>query len=102
MVRAVSDKVESFENDPFSAFQGSQGSSPTSGILFDNMVDKSRIQIYTVTGALVFESGNELPGGSFQWSTRNGDGKDVASGVYFALISGPGNSPIVRKIVVIR
>ncbi len=74
----------------------------TSGIVFDSLTGSTRIKIYTVNGTLVWESPPAIIGGTYRWDVRNGDGVDVASGVYFALITGPGSPPVIRKIAVIR
>jgi surface antigen len=39
---------------------------------------------------------------SVSWDVRNQDGRDAASGAYFAVISAPGQKSVVKKLVVIR
>jgi hypothetical protein len=75
---------------------------PTSGIIFDSLTGDAKIRIYTVAGSLVWESPNTIIGGLYQWDGRNGDGREVVSGVYFAVITGTASEPVVRKIVVLR
>ncbi|MFA5138909.1 MAG: hypothetical protein WC728_06710 [Elusimicrobiota bacterium] len=74
----------------------------TSGLIFDGLTQRASVRIYTVTGSLVWESAPENTGGLIRWDARNGDRNDVASGVYFAVISSEGMKPLVRKIVVLR
>lgn len=75
---------------------------PTSGVVFDNLTSSSKIKIYTVTGALVWESETDHFGGLVRWDGNTGDGREAASGVYFAVITSSGHDPVVRKLVVIR
>ncbi|MFH2202328.1 MAG: hypothetical protein ABIJ96_04395 [Elusimicrobiota bacterium] len=84
------------EGKPYSA-----GDS-TSGILFDNLTPSSKIKIYTVNGSLVWESRLISAGGIYRWDARNGDSREVASGIYFAVITSDGENAIVRKIAIIR
>ncbi|MCG2711200.1 MAG: SBBP repeat-containing protein [Candidatus Omnitrophica bacterium] len=73
-----------------------------SGILFDNLPASVDIKIYTVTGQLVAKFGSTASSGKIQWDVKNDSGKDVASGIYIAVISSPGQETIVRKVAVIR
>ncbi len=73
-----------------------------SGIIFDNLTQGTEIRIYTMSGRLVTGMDNPTPVGAVRWDARNQDGRDVASGAYFAVIKAPGHKPVVRKIVIIR
>lgn len=75
---------------------------PNSGIIFDNLPQATTIKIYTLTGQLVTAIDSNAPAGRIQWDARNGAGRDVATGVYFAVISSPGQSPATKKLLVIR
>ncbi|MDE2293016.1 MAG: fibronectin type III domain-containing protein, partial [Elusimicrobia bacterium] len=72
------------------------------GIVFDNLPGTASIKIYTLSGRLVDEFDASTTNGKVQWDVRNRDGRDVASGGYFAVISSPGSKTIVRKLLIIR
>jgi hypothetical protein len=72
-----------------------------SGIVFSGLPSSARIRIYAVDGRLVADLDNR--GASrLQWDARNGRGKDVASGAYFAVISSPGLKTVTRRLSIIR
>lgn len=75
---------------------------PNSGILFDNLPASARIRVYTVTGQLVADFSSAATSGKLQWNVKNDGGKDVATGVYLAVISSPGAKTVTKKVVVIR
>jgi hypothetical protein len=84
------------EGKPFSA------GDPTSGIVFDNLPGAVSIKIYTASGRLVAQFDSSTGAGTVHWDAKNRDGRDVASGGYFAVISSPGFKEIIRKIAIIR
>ncbi|MCR4294508.1 MAG: T9SS type A sorting domain-containing protein, partial [Elusimicrobia bacterium] len=73
-----------------------------SGIIFANLASASEIKIYTLTGRLVSRLDSPTIAGTVRWDARNQDGRDVASGAYFAVITAPGQKSVVKKLVVIR
>ncbi|MBI2384944.1 MAG: right-handed parallel beta-helix repeat-containing protein [Elusimicrobia bacterium] len=73
-----------------------------SGILFANLAAGSEIRVYTMTGRLVSSLDTPTIAGTVRWDARNQDGRDVASGAYFAVISAPGQKSVVKKLVIIR
>ena len=75
---------------------------PNSGIVFGNLPAQVTIKIYTVTGKLVAEFSTNDSLGSLQWDARNSVGQDVASGGYMAVITSPGQTRVVKKLLVIR
>lgn len=75
---------------------------PTSGIIFDNLPPDARLSVYTVAGSLVWEAPGPAQGGLRRWDARTGDGSDVASGVYFLVVTAQGGGTRVEKLVVIR
>jgi len=74
---------------------------PNTGLVFDGLPANARIQIFTVDGRLVVELAN---GGAaaVQWDVKNGAGRDVATGGYFAVVSSPGLRSVVRRLSIIR
>ncbi len=76
---------------------------PASGIVFDNLTQSARIQIYTITGELVWEKTTDTSSGKLQWDGKNNSGRNAASGGYFAVITDTADgSKITRKIAVVR
>ncbi len=76
---------------------------PASGIVFDNLTQSARIQIYTITGELVWEKVTDASSGKLQWDGKNNSGRNAASGGYFAVITDTADgSKITRKIAVVR
>ncbi|MDX6770622.1 MAG: G8 domain-containing protein [Elusimicrobiota bacterium] len=74
----------------------------TTGIIFDNLPAAVVIEIYSLTGRRVARFDTSASGGLIRWDARNTDGRDVASGGYFAVISSPGLKSTVKKLLIIR
>ncbi len=73
------------------------------GIFFDQLpATASTINIYTVSGQKVTSFDASSASGKINWDARNGDGRDVASGLYLAVISSPSSKPVTKKILIIR
>jgi hypothetical protein len=77
-------------------------SDATTGIIFDNLPAIVVIEIYSITGRKVARFDTTASGGLIRWDARNTDGRDVASGGYFAVISSPGLKSTVKKLLIIR
>jgi len=75
---------------------------PNSGIVFDNLPTSVTITIYTLTARRVARLSTTAGAGKIQWDARNEDGRDAASGGYFAVIESPGQARVVRRFAVIR
>ncbi|MCX5785110.1 MAG: hypothetical protein NTX59_05435 [Elusimicrobia bacterium] len=73
-----------------------------SGVIFDNLTEQAAIKIYTITGQLVARLSSENSGGRLQWDVKNDSGRSVASGGYIAVITSPGHSTVVKKILIVR
>lgn len=71
-------------------------------IYFDNLTEKVKIQIFTIAGRLVRELNEVTNSQRLNWDVRNDDGEDLASGVYFYLISDEHGNKAKGKIAVIR
>ena len=91
----IPDDGDADNGRPFSAGDAN------SGIVFDQITDDASIRVYDVTGRIVWSYDSPATQGRVQWDVRNRDGKDVASGVYFAVIKGGGQT-ITKKIAIIR
>jgi len=76
---------------------------PDSGILFDNLTQAVKIEVYTLSGELVWKRATDSSGGKLRWDGRNAGGREVASGGYFAVITDPvAGSTAVKKLAIIR
>ncbi len=75
---------------------------PTSGILFDSLPPTGEIRVYSVTGALVWRSPGPASGGLLRWDSINGDGIEVASGIYFVVVTDSEGNSTAGKLAVIR
>ncbi|MBU2574749.1 MAG: fibronectin type III domain-containing protein [Elusimicrobia bacterium] len=76
---------------------------PDSGIIFANLTQTCRVEIYTVSGELVWEKATDDSSGKIQWNVKNKKGEDAAFGVYIALILDTlTGEKAVRKIAVIK
>lgn len=77
-------------------------SNPSSGIIFDTLTPSATIKIYTASGQLVRTLGPPNGSGAIQWDVLNDNGRDVATGLYLAIITSPGVSKSVKKVVIVR
>ncbi|MBI3012368.1 MAG: T9SS type A sorting domain-containing protein [Elusimicrobia bacterium] len=68
------------------------------GIRFDLLPANTDIRIYTLAGELVIQM-NAGATGALQWNAKNENGSDVASGVYFALLKGGGETKTVKLAI---
>ena len=84
------------EGKPFNA------SDITTGIIFDRLPASVTIKIYTVSGQPVAKFTPTLGTGTLRWDGRNDSGRDVASGLYVAVITSANLPSVTRKILVIR
>jgi len=75
---------------------------PDSGIIFDNLPQNVKVKIYTLTGQLTRSLSSSDSNGKLRWDVLNDSGQDVATGGYIAVISSPGTSAVVKKLLVIR
>ncbi len=75
-------------------------------VRFRNVSESSKIQIYTLAGDLVRELENVVTGGeergNIEWDTRNGEGNEVASGVYIYRVTDATGAEFVSKVTIIR
>ena len=77
---------------------GTGGAHDRASMKFDNLAADTSIRIYNVAGELV----RDLPSSSVgfvEWDGKNGDGKRVSSGVYFARLKSGGLDRIIKIAV---
>jgi len=72
-------------------------------ITFDNIPDQSTIRIYTLMGDQIKEMRTTFADANQKlWDTRNEQGKKVASGVYFYLITTPEGTSHKGRVAIVR
>ncbi|MDI6782301.1 MAG: T9SS type A sorting domain-containing protein, partial [bacterium] len=69
-------------------------------ITFDNLTSECKIRIYDIVGELVYEKESTGSQSKVEWDITTGD--DVASGVYFYVITNPAGEQVIDKVAVIR
>jgi len=84
------------EGRPFTA------ADPNSGIIIDNLPVDFHLKIFTLAGELVAHFDSSSGPGKVRWDARNDVGRDVASGIYFAVITSQGTQKVTKKIAIIR
>ena len=73
------------------------------GLIFDDLAGEGLIRIYTLAGDLVRELAfSAADNGCRAWDGRNAAGRNVASGIYLAVIKSRGGGSIVKKLAVER
>lgn len=100
-IRVFPNPFKPNDGDPDNGSPYSAGD-PDSGITFDNLPRNVTITIFTLTGREVAKLAVDSASGRAQWDVRGSDGKDVASGGYLAVLTSPGSSEVVKRILVIR
>ncbi|RMH57425.1 MAG: T9SS C-terminal target domain-containing protein, partial [Candidatus Hydrogenedentota bacterium] len=74
----------------------------STGLIFGNVTSTVDIEIFNMAGRRISAIHATNTGGNVQWDVKNDDGRDVASGVYFAIIRSPNGDRVVKKFMVIR
>lgn len=88
---------QSDNGKPYSA------SDADSGIIFENITQSVKLEIYTVSGECVLDTYIDETTGRYQWNAKNGDGVDVATGIYFVVIKTPlTGQKQIKKIAIVR
>lgn len=80
-------------------FRPSQAAQLAQGITFDSVPANTTIAIYTLAGDLVKQLKDDNGDGMVAWNAKNENGDDVASGVYFALLKGAGDTKTIKVAV---
>ncbi|MDI6704158.1 MAG: T9SS type A sorting domain-containing protein [bacterium] len=89
--------------NPFQPNDGSENTGTNdTGIIFDNLTNDIRIRIYSVSGELVADIKKDYTGGKYSWNAKNGEGEDVASGIYIYLLTNKARERKSGKLVIIR
>ncbi len=95
--------------NPFVPYDGSDANGkpydpgdPLSGILFQNVTASADIEIYTISGRLAATLHSSSTNGTIQWNAKSDDGRELASGIYFAVIHSRTGEKTTRKIMIAR
>ena len=75
---------------------------PTSGIIFDSLTVTASIDIYNTAGRRVSTFSKSSGDARYQWDVKNDDGRELASGIYIAVIKSGNGEIVTRKIMVVR
>ncbi len=73
-----------------------------SDVTFTNLTPGAKVQIFTVAGEPVFNKEAAVGSTTLKWMAVNDDGKQVASGVYYFLITDSAGHKKQGKIAVLR
>jgi hypothetical protein len=76
----------------------------TTGVIFRNLPPNVKIEIYTILGEKVIDiSKNSATSGQVNWSGKNAEGRDVASGYYLYVVTDQSTGQrVTGKVAVIR
>jgi len=67
------------------------------------LTGQAQLRIYTIAGELVYDSEmKDTSGGELPWFVQNQSNENVASGIYFYLITNPDGQTKTGKIGVVR
>ncbi|RMH54502.1 MAG: T9SS C-terminal target domain-containing protein [Candidatus Hydrogenedentota bacterium] len=72
------------------------------GIIFDNLPGQVDIRVYDVAGRPVATLTKSSAEGRYRWDVRSDDGRDLDSGIYFAVLVSSAGDVAVKKIMIIR
>ena len=86
--------------NPFKS--GSGGKYDALGITFGGLTAGAKIKIFSISGGMVKELEETDNDGVLLWDTKNSSGENVASGVYFYLITDPASNKKTGKFAVVR
>lgn len=78
------------------------GADVTSGIIFDSMPEQATVEIYNLAGRRVATFSKSTGGPRAHWDAYSDDHRELASGMYIAIIRSNAGEQITRKIMIIR
>jgi hypothetical protein len=90
-----------YDGDPNTGEPFIKGNERT-GIVFRNLTSTVDIDIFTVAGRRVSTIRATNTGGWVQWDARTDDNKELASGMYIAVIKAPSGERVTKRFMVIR
>jgi hypothetical protein len=75
----------------------------TTGIVFDNLPARVRVEVYSLKGERLFDRTTAVNDGFVTWNVRNSDGQQVASGYYVYVVTDLATGKrVTGKLAVIR
>ncbi|MEK8024155.1 MAG: FlgD immunoglobulin-like domain containing protein, partial [Candidatus Hydrogenedentota bacterium] len=75
---------------------------PTSGIIFDSLPAQVSVEIFDAAGRLVATFSKASNDARYAWDARTDDGRELASGMYVAVIKSSTGERAIRKIMIVR
>ena len=71
-------------------------------ILFTSLTNRTKVQVFDVSGELVYEEEKDTPTGELSWNAKNTKGEPIASGVYIYMITNNAGQTKKGKLAIIR
>ena len=71
-------------------------------IYFANLTNHTKIQIFNISGDLIYEDEKDTSAGELNWDVKNAKGEPIASGVYMYIITNNAGQIKKGKIAIIR
>ncbi len=82
---------------------GTGGPQDSANVVFENLTDLATIKVFTLTGRLVKRIEKVAADGNAKfWDGTNDDGRKVASGVYYYLVTNPAGNVAHGRVAVVR
>jgi hypothetical protein len=69
---------------------------------FVNLTPDATVKVYDIAGCLVWKQETRDTGGAAFWDGLNAAGGDVASGIYFYVVTDPRGNRITGKVTLTR
>ena len=71
-------------------------------ILFTSLTGRTKVQVFDVSGELIYEDEKDTPAGELSWDAKNSKGEPIASGVYIYLITNRNSQTKRGKLAIVR
>src|SRR3989339_2183950 len=71
-------------------------------IIFTNLTNRTKAQIFNLAGDVVYEQEKDTPTGELIWDVKNAEGEPIASGVYMYMITNNAGQVKKGKLAIIR
>ena len=71
-------------------------------IIFTNLTNRTKAQIFNLAGDVVYEQEKDTPTGELSWDVKNAEGEPIASGVYMYMITNNAGQVKKGKLAIIR
>jgi len=71
-------------------------------ITFANLTGHTKVQIFNISGEIIYEEEKDTPMGELNWDVKNAKGERIASGVYVYMITNNAGQSKKGKLAIIR